>query len=626
RWLQVRMHPHFQLALGVKAPAAPTQTTVRPTLSSPVSPSTPSQRPSGPATTRVIPNQSVDLAGSAPRHAIDARATAPRPVVQPRPVVAMRPEAPQARVQTLEQTMEVEQPLELKPFKPTSSKQKALDFIDLNDELRAEETQAFEPPSRREAKVHAAAEVAVAPMPAAPAPVSVPRPIAPVAKAAPVAPAAPAAPSGKFKAVVIEKPAAKPLIAEADLDFPPPSTVLPGLATAPVAVTPEKLAVIGSPQISSPAPAMAAIDGAAALITADLPSLASAMSGIATESRKRSALPMMAGLAAVLALGVGILVWRPWVLGLSAETGAANEPVAAVSHPTFAGMASAPPASMQSVAPGAVRPGAPASQIPASSQAAGTIPSTPAAPLARPAVLPAHPPVETVAADSARSEPIIPSAVKVDLPTGGVIPGMSADIGRSATTGPTIAPSVLAKHYAAAYADAIDELDGKIDQLGFSKLFQTDHLASESGVSSERHVLSSASSAIRAYRARSTEIEQAYQDTLMQSERRQKSSPDELRAWAAHASQRESQDAVQFTDLMISQVDSLFGLLSAQHGHYSVSGDNITFSDAQAGKQYQALRAWVNQRADAWAGTPESAMPASVKYVLRAIGSPKLPK
>jgi hypothetical protein len=234
--------------------------------------------------------------------------------------------------------------------------------------------------------------------------------------------------------------------------------------------------------------------------------------------------------------------------------------------------------------------------------------------------------VVPAARDSAKPEPIIPSAVKVDLRVSRVDLGVSAEINRTSGGGPVISPSVLARRYAAAYSDAGDELDSKMDEMGFTKLFLPEHLSSSNGLASARRTLAAASSAIHGYRARSNSIEQAYQDTLMQSERRQKSSPEEFRAWAARASQRESQDAVQFTDLMINQVDSLFSLLAEQQSHYSLSGEKITFGDAQAGRQYEALRAWIGQRADAWAGTPESAMPASVKYLLRAIGTPKLPK
>jgi hypothetical protein len=89
--------------------------------------------------------------------------------------------------------------------------------------------------------------------------------------------------------------------------------------------------------------------------------------------------------------------------------------------------------------------------------------------------------------------------------------------------------------------------------------------------------------------------------------------------------QKESGENLRLTNLMLSQLDSTFSLLAEQEGKYQLSGDAIRFESADAARQYGALRVWLNQQADKYAGSSD-ALPATLRQVVKAVGSSRLPQ
>jgi gentisate 1,2-dioxygenase len=93
-----------------------------------------------------------------------------------------------------------------------------------------------------------------------------------------------------------------------------------------------------------------------------------------------------------------------------------------------------------------------------------------------------------------------------------------------------------------------------------------------------------------------------------------------MRAWAGHQGQAEPVETSQLIDLMFSQVGEGLDLLAALDGQYEIKGGVIVFKNPASGTRYTSIRSWVDQRMQAWAGTPESARPYSVSAILRALG------
>ena len=311
-----------------------------------------------------------------------------------------------------------------------------------------------------------------------------------------------------------------------------------------------------------------------------------------TYRRKKS--PKMIGLAvaAVLVMGIAVVLWKPW-------SGAGGLPegseIASTTLPrteAFGGSTSGP-------APTAQNNG---TESPA---AAAPVDST---------RVPAKP------VDSA------PSIVRVAAPRNIGVSISTTNL--VATGGPSrlsIGAGVLIQHYNAAYTEARSELELRMLQIGFTQIFLRSRLSTGAGVQDTRRLIASASTALRQYRSQETQIERAYQDTVGAAGRNLAWTPRDLGSWNTKAGLKESGETLRLTNLMLSQMDSTFSLLAEQEGKFQVSGDAISFENPEAGRQYGALRVWLNQQADKYAGTGD-ALPATLRQVVKAIGSTRLPQ
>jgi hypothetical protein len=189
-----------------------------------------------------------------------------------------------------------------------------------------------------------------------------------------------------------------------------------------------------------------------------------------------------------------------------------------------------------------------------------------------------------------------------------------------------IPATTLVQHYTTAYSDARGEMEIRMLQIGFTQLFLKNRMTSASGVQDTRRLIAGASSALRQYRSQEQRIERAYQDTVGANGRNQGWSPRDLGTWNIRPSNKETAETARLTNLMLSQVDAVFALLQEQDGKYTVSGESIVFESADAARQYGTLRAWINQQADNYAGTGDAALPATLRQVIKGIGSTRLPQ
>lgn len=313
--------------------------------------------------------------------------------------------------------------------------------------------------------------------------------------------------------------------------------------------------------------------------------------GIVAKPR-RSGGPKLGVIAAagIAAVAIGFFIWR----GTSARSSTGSETLASPRSEAFGGLASAD---------ASVAVGAPSSAQPAptpDSSAAGTDPS------------------DTDSAPSIRRVAAPRMNLKISLPSAGLIGSAPAKTG--------IAPTILAQHHAAAYAEARSELELRMLQIGFTQIFLRTRLTSSSGLEDTRRLITAANGALRQYRSQESRIERAYQDTIGVAGRNLGWGPRELGTWNAKPNARETGETMRITNLLVSQMDSAFSLLLEQDGKFQIAGEAIVFEDADAARQYGALRGWLTQQADKFAGSGEGSLPATLRQVIKAIGATRLPQ
>jgi len=248
-------------------------------------------------------------------------------------------------------------------------------------------------------------------------------------------------------------------------------------------------------------------------------------------------------------------------------------------------------------------------------------PATPARSPASAPVPPARheppPAARTETGDSVIAIAPAPTGIAIGAP---VIPVA----GRAAGTG-RLTAAVLASRYQAAYAAARAELETGFRTAGFANLFALDHIASPAGVRAARLSAGTASAYVAKYRRREAEIEEAYADSFAVLSKQLGWSAEERRAWEKHQVLREKPEVAKLASFLLEQIDSLYGVLSAQERAYEVKDATITFQDAGAARAYSELKPWLERRAHQWADSA-GGVPTTAARILRAIGSTKLPE
>ncbi|HEV8124975.1 MAG TPA: hypothetical protein VGP80_12060 [Gemmatimonadales bacterium] len=302
--------------------------------------------------------------------------------------------------------------------------------------------------------------------------------------------------------------------------------------------------------------------------------------------KQPSKMPMMMAVAAVLVLGAGLVFWHPW------STAAEN------------------PTQSLGAAP------APRTDAFGGTSSVDTV--------AQPA--PTGQATRDSAASSARDS--APAIVRVAAPRMSMKAPMPTDLSAMSLqpVANQIPAATLIQHYTTAYSDARGEMEIRMLQIGFTQLFLKSRMASASGVQDTRRLIAGAGSALRQYRAEEQRIERAYQDTVGATGRNLGWTPRDLGAWNIRPSNKETAENARLTNLMLSQVDAVFALLQEQDGKYTLSGETIVFENPDAARQYGNLRAWINQQADNYAGTGDAALPATLRQIIKGIGTTRLPQ
>lgn len=138
--------------------------------------------------------------------------------------------------------------------------------------------------------------------------------------------------------------------------------------------------------------------------------------------------------------------------------------------------------------------------------------------------------------------------------------------------------------YSEAYADARDEMDTGLDYINFRRVFAGYRFASPDSIRATRRMVAAAGNILRVYRGREVMLEQTYR-------------PDDP---GGHGSFREPFEAAEASRALISNVDSLFGLLVAQQGRFSWTESGLRFQEARTARLYQRLRSEILQSLATW--------------------------
>lgn len=312
--------------------------------------------------------------------------------------------------------------------------------------------------------------------------------------------------------------------------------------------------------------------------------------------------PAIIGIATVSVLTLGLVFWHPWGGGAAQDAPAdvaLNTP--RLRNEAFGGQSSAASSTAQASTP-AGSPGTSSAQ-PVDSAIRSAKPQGDSAPS-----------IIRVVAPRVK--------LNIPLPSGQLMDANGAGDGAKTN----IPASALAQHYIEAYNDARSELELRMLQIGFTQIFLRSRLTTTSGLQDTRRLIGSAASALRQYRAQEARIERAYQDTVGAGGRNLGWTPRDLGTWNTRTSQREAPETMRLTNLLLSQMDSVFSLLQDQDGKYQISGESIAFSDPESARQYGTLRAWLTQQADSYSGSGEMALPGTLRQVIKAIGTTRLPQ
>jgi hypothetical protein len=348
---------------------------------------------------------------------------------------------------------------------------------------------------------------------------------------------------------------------------------------------------------------------------------------------RRSFLVALGGMVLVCTTQLGLTT--PERFGLDVRSLGLFQPQpapAVVPHPSTAGA----PAPASTPPPAPAKPAAaPPAPTPAPSRAAPA-PATQISPsFGSSSAFTQAAPAQPMPAGQARREPPAPARAEVKDSIVGAAPAPT-DIAIGAPVIPVVtrpaapAPSgrltaaALATRYQAAYAAARADLETGLRTAGFANLFATERLTSPEGVRAARLSAGTASAYVAKYRRREGEIEQAYADSFATLSKQLAWSADERRAWDNHQVLQEKPEVAKLAGFLLTEIDSVYGVLSSQEGAYEIKGGTITFQDAKAAHAYAELKPWLDRRAHQWADTG-SGTPTTAARVLRAIGTTKLP-
>ena len=153
-----------------------------------------------------------------------------------------------------------------------------------------------------------------------------------------------------------------------------------------------------------------------------------------------------------------------------------------------------------------------------------------------------------------------------------------------------------AQSYPEAYADAREEMDAGLGYIEFSRVFAGYRFASPDSIRAARRMVSAAGNILRVYRGREVMLEQSFR-------------ADDP---GGRGSLREAFETAEASRALISDVDSLFGLLVAQQGRFSWTDTGLRFQEVRTARTYMLIRSSILQSLATWRDSAPG--PSRVSY------------
>ena len=195
------------------------------------------------------------------------------------------------------------------------------------------------------------------------------------------------------------------------------------------------------------------------------------------------------------------------------------------------------------------------------------------------------------------------------------IPVAAVDVGDDPLE--PLARGELVARYEAAYAASRRQLESELAQARFADALAPAALVNGREALRGRRIVASAANIVAQYRRREVMIDKAYADTAEFQARRAGWSEADRRAWNARASLRESFESSDLAESMLSDADSLLGILVASR--YRITGDAIRFDGPAASGAWNGLRARIAARnADSLAAPGRHPTLVAVRQVVAA--------
>jgi hypothetical protein len=158
--------------------------------------------------------------------------------------------------------------------------------------------------------------------------------------------------------------------------------------------------------------------------------------------------------------------------------------------------------------------------------------------------------------------------------------------------------------YAEAYARARAELDATLTDIGFRRIFDTTRLAAPDSLRAARRLIAAAGNVLGTYRSRERELEDTYHP----------GEPD------APGSLRETFATAEGTRALLADSDSLFGLLLAQVGNYTLSREGLRFTSRPTAQAYADLRNRIVTSIQRWQDSAQAPNRMTMPLLLRTVG------
>jgi hypothetical protein len=222
-------------------------------------------------------------------------------------------------------------------------------------------------------------------------------------------------------------------------------------------------------------------------------------------------------------------------------------------------------------------------------------------------------------APAPKSRAVLPKAPRVAMKLDAAVAASGAS-----EADPKTVEGLLAD-YGKAYEDARSRLGSVVRVARLNQLFAVSRLTPNGGITDTRLGLAGVVNFIRVYRGQEGSIERMYQDSFTAMSKDLAWSPKVAKRWYTREVGKESEELASLTDRLVAKIDSVLAMLSAEAGAYQLVDGKIHFEDPAVARQYGELRRNINTAMDTAriAGGEESAGPMG--YLLRAIGTTRLP-